>query len=471
MNEIRRREVLASGAGAGALLFLSGAYGPTASAAQTSAGTRPEHGQGHGHGHGHGQRPRIIVSTDIGGTDFDDFQSMVHLLLYADVLEIEGLISSPYGGGTKERILEIIDVYERDFPNLRTYSSHYPTPARLRALTKKGESEIAPPAGVRRPTEGSRWIIRRARAKDPRPLHVLVWGGIEDVAQALHDAPDILPRLRIHFIGGPNKLWSTDAYNYIETHHPKAWIIEDNATYRGFFTGGDQTGEWSNTTFVERHVIGHGALGDYFAKVNPAVKLGDTPTVTWFLHGTQNPVEPSWGGRYVPVWDGRKSVFDRLTTASDVVEVYGIVEFALPRPPGYGPGNTASMVIGGRTNGPFPPGVLERGAVRFRWALRDPKVWDYVIRSDHAALDGLTGAVTAAPPPASRVTTRSSVHPHWWTDDQDPAFAEGLWVGAKHVSQWRRDYLEDLAERLDRCVAPRRPGGPAGDLGTSDARQ
>ena len=42
-------------------------------------------------------RPRVIVSTDIGGTDPDDFQSMVHLLLYADVLDLEGLISSPYG--------------------------------------------------------------------------------------------------------------------------------------------------------------------------------------------------------------------------------------------------------------------------------------------------------------------------------------------------------------------------------------
>ena len=42
-------------------------------------------------------RPRVIVSTDIGGTDPDDFQSMVHFLAYADMFEIEGLISSPYG--------------------------------------------------------------------------------------------------------------------------------------------------------------------------------------------------------------------------------------------------------------------------------------------------------------------------------------------------------------------------------------
>lgn len=35
-------------------------------------------------------RRRVIVSTDIGGTDPDDFQSMVHLLVYADCFDIEG---------------------------------------------------------------------------------------------------------------------------------------------------------------------------------------------------------------------------------------------------------------------------------------------------------------------------------------------------------------------------------------------
>ena len=67
-------------------------------------------------------------------------------------------------------------------------------------------------------------------------------GRIDDLAQALHDAPDILPKLRVYFIGGPNKMWSVDAYNYIEQHHPKLWIVEANATYRGWFTGGNQEG-------------------------------------------------------------------------------------------------------------------------------------------------------------------------------------------------------------------------------------
>lgn len=65
---------------------------------------------------------RVVVSTDIGGTDPDDFQSVVHLLVYADCFDIEGLVSSPYGPGRKKHILEVINCYEKDYANLKTYS-------------------------------------------------------------------------------------------------------------------------------------------------------------------------------------------------------------------------------------------------------------------------------------------------------------------------------------------------------------
>lgn len=38
------------------------------------------------------EKHRLIVTTDIGGTDPDDEQSMVHLLLMSDDVDIEGLI-------------------------------------------------------------------------------------------------------------------------------------------------------------------------------------------------------------------------------------------------------------------------------------------------------------------------------------------------------------------------------------------
>lgn len=123
-----------------------------------------------------GGRHRVVVSTDIGGTDPDDFQSMVHLLLYADVLEIEGLISSPYGPGRLRDILTVIDHYERDFPQLSRSFSDYPSPDYLRDISKQGAIQRAPYSGVGQPTEGSDWIIACARRDDPRPLHILVNG-------------------------------------------------------------------------------------------------------------------------------------------------------------------------------------------------------------------------------------------------------------------------------------------------------
>ncbi|MEQ2008936.1 MAG: DUF1593 domain-containing protein, partial [Limisphaerales bacterium] len=150
-------------------------------------------------------RHRVVVSTDIGGTDFDDFQSMVHLLVYADAIDLEGMISSPYGPGRKEHILQVIDRYERDYPNLKSHSARYPTPAALRAISKQGATDSAGLRGFGQSTEGSRWLVECARRGDPRPLWVLVWGGIDDLAQALHDAPDVKPKLRVYFIGGPNK--------------------------------------------------------------------------------------------------------------------------------------------------------------------------------------------------------------------------------------------------------------------------
>ena len=121
-------------------------------------------------------KPRIVISTDIGGTDPDDNQSMAHFLMYSNLFETEGLISSPsYGSGNKEEILRMIDLYEQDLPKLKQHAKGFPTPASLRAITKQGRKGAAPYSGYQTPTEGSEWIIRCARKKSDQPLWVLVW--------------------------------------------------------------------------------------------------------------------------------------------------------------------------------------------------------------------------------------------------------------------------------------------------------
>ncbi len=151
-----------------------------------------------------GQRPRVIISSDIGGSDPDDFQSMVHLLLYANVLDIEGLVSSPPQAGRAKHILEVLDAYGKDYASLRKHDEDFPEPETLRRVTKQGAIESAPEKGWSDSTEGSRWIVARAKADDERPLWVLVWGSITDVAQAVHDDPSIKSKLRVHSIGSWN---------------------------------------------------------------------------------------------------------------------------------------------------------------------------------------------------------------------------------------------------------------------------
>lgn len=396
-------------------------------------------------------RPRVVVSTDIGGTDPDDFQSMVHLLLYADTLDIEGLISSPYGPGRAKHIIEVIHYYEQDYPNLKTYSEKYPTADSLRAITKQGAFDYAGTEGINQSTEGSEWIIQCARRNDPRPLHVLVWGGIDDLAQALHDAPDILHKLRVYYIGGPNKKWGPGAYQYIATHHPNLWIIESNATYRGWFVGGNQKGEFSNRDFVSEHIVGHGALGDFFNTQLSGIKMGDTPSVVRLLYGNpEDPSQPSWGGQFVRAWKRPHVQFDRITTCSDSMEQFGILELNLSLGTNTPESLSATMEVENQSL----TGLVSGDKIRFMFSPKSVKKYFYRIESNNAALDENEGCITSYLPSEENKLHPDQSIPNWWTDDPSSDAAEGQHIGAKTVNRWREEFLNDFKERMDRCKYP-----------------
>jgi len=405
-------------------------------------------------------RPRVVVSSDIGGTDFDDFQSFVHLLVYADMIDLEGMIASPYGPSRnrKEHILKIVDRYEIDYPNLHTYSDRYPKPAALRAITKQGGSDAAGLRGFGERTEGSDWIIHCAHRADPRPLWLLVWGGIDDLAQALHDDPSIKTKLHVYFIGGPNKKWSATAYDYIAQNHPDLWMIEANATYRGWFLGGNQSGDQDNATFITAHVKGYGALGNYFTSIAPKIKMGDTPSLAYLLGRTpENPASDSWGGRFVRAWSPPRYVFEHPPTATDVVETYGIIDLVY-RPAGPVPATAKATLVVDRQE--FTGFLDDSGAWHFIFSPKDAKTWSYQIKSNHPGLDGQSGSLTSRMPLPERLNQPSALYPNWWTDDPNPAVAEAGQPGTKHISRWRREFLRDFAARMLRCQKPAESSNP-----------
>lgn len=254
------------------------------------------------------EKPRVIVSTDIGGSDPDDFQSMVHYLVYADVFDTEGLVSSPPKGGRARDILACINAYEKDYANLRTWSRDYPAPNALRGVVSQGA--IDPQSGHEPGTEvsdGAARIIQRAQANARRPLYVLVWGAITDVAQAVHKAPGIKAKLRVYSIGSWNTRNDSKARDYLFDHHPDLWWIENDTTFRGMYMGGIQSGDLGNRSFTEKHIKAHGYLGAFFMQKKADIKMGDTPSVLYLLQGNPDTPETShWGGAFVkPDPDGR----------------------------------------------------------------------------------------------------------------------------------------------------------------------
>ena len=403
------------------------------------------------------ERYRVIVSTDIGGSDPDDFQSMVHYLLYADLFDTEGLISSAWGAGRVSDIFEVIEQYEKDYPNLLTHSKDYPTPDYLRSITKQGAIDIAPYKGFSQSTPGSNLIIECAKKEDERPLYILAWGLLEDIAQALHDAPEIIEKLRVYYIGGPNKKWGLNAYEYIRKNFPNLWIIENNSSYRGWFVGGNQEGDLGNASFVKEHIMGHGALGEYFAKhLGGIIKMGDTPSVTYLLNGNPEvPEHPSWGGCFRRVWYRPVVTFHRNTTLNDEVEIFEVMEFVFDGPRIENKEDQAVFYLEVE-NQRFEGFYCGDGEYRVRFMPKSIGTWSYKTVSKIPELDGLTGKFVSVKENAEMRNKDIQNLTNWWSDILDTQYAEGEHMGAKTVSNWREEYLKDFEIRMDRCLEAKR---------------
>lgn len=394
-------------------------------------------------------RYHVLISSDIGGTDPDDNQSMTHLMMNSDRFRLEGLVSSPsFGEGSKEEILRMIDLYAEDDAKLR---AHYPalmTPEELRAITKQGRKGAAPMCGYGEPTEGSEWIVKCAMQPSDEPLYVLVWGGLEDVAQALHDEPAIAERIRVYWIGGPNKKWSVNAYMYIVENYPDLWMIECNASYRGFIAskvdGSDEEG------YFERVMASAGTLGpDFVNYYQGRVKMGDTPSLLYMMQGDPaDPTTESWGGRFEPQHFSPRTVFHRATTEADTVACYSVIEWRFKGPKLDKEVGTPVMTAT-IDRQPWEGYYLGEGEYMLRYSPKQPASLNYVITSDIPELNGLQGAFTVgATWPGNKTEDSFMVGENWMTDLQDPTLFEDKWQGAATVRKWRKEVLEDWATRF-----------------------
>jgi 5S rRNA maturation endonuclease (ribonuclease M5) len=282
------------------------------------------------------QKNRVIILTDIGA-DPDDSESMVRLLLYSNVIDIEGLIATTSCWQKTaihpDYIRNIIMAYSKVQPNLNKHEAGFPETETLLAKLKPGIAEYGMQGvGEGKDSPGSKWIIKVLEKKDERPLWICVWGGANTLAQALFDirktkteaeAKNLVSKLRVYTISDQD-----DSGVWIRKNFPDLFYIVSpgddygKATWNAInsYIDGIDNKTISNSWLAENIQQGHGPLGAVYPDVAYGME-GDTPSwLNLVPNGLSYPEHPGWGG-----WGGRyelyKPLFDSLKRGSSRVPI------------------------------------------------------------------------------------------------------------------------------------------------------
>lgn len=411
-------------------------------------------------------KPRVIVLTDMGA-DPDDEQSLVRLLLYANEIDVEGLVATTscwqQNAIRPDFIATILDAYAKVQPNLQKHAAGYPTADALRAVVKHGLPKYGlTGVGDGRDSEGSAWIIQQLDRDDPRPLWISVWGGANTLAQALHKlratrpAPEVarlVAKLRVYTISDQDDsgAWMRREFPglfYIVTpgddYGQATWIAINN-TYEGI----DNT-TISNPWLAQHIQQGHGPLGAAYPDAAWGME-GDTPAYLGLIpNGLNAPEHPNWGG-----WGGR---YELATPALESIKDSGsvVVPERETRPIWTNAADTWT---------PYLPNPYKRAVKRAEksftgnhvtlWRWRDDFQHDFAARMDWT----IKPYAEANHPPVpqlrhpDRLTVKSGENftlDAYGSNDPDGDSISFLWFHYPEAGTWREPIVSGGAENADR---------------------
>ena len=279
------------------------------------------------------EKHRVVVLTDIGG-DVDDMQSLTRFLLYADQYDIEGLLATsiriflnephrPTDGEPQPHlIVKWVQAYGQVRENLMQHSQGWPETEALLGMIKKGIKTgrnadfdirkgiaLKPDAhiplheilGEGKDTDASLHLIDVVDRDDPRPVWVVVWGGVIELAQALWrvrnerseaEVEKFVAKLRVYAWGHQDAagLWMLENFPAIP------YLVSTG----GILYSADPTlrsQEWLDTNVR----FNHGPLGALCPLRKGELGGADSETYLGLIpNGLSVPERPDWGG-----WGGR----------------------------------------------------------------------------------------------------------------------------------------------------------------------
>lgn len=254
----------------------------------------------------------VWVTTDIGGTDPDDIQSLIHLFQYSNILRIAGVTTGPLGGDLAAA-MAVKQRYRNDYQNFGWEEKGMQAPSSIKLFQgKRNASDFSNTAEVQALVNESRKDIYSPE----NPLIILQWGASTDVAAAIRNGLRRNNCFLYAVVGfSPNDFnarQDREAFEIVRNTNNLRRIFADG-TIRGMYTGWDLT---ANRRYVENQIRPRGRMGRYFFNISEqintgsfSIKMGDSPSVAWALSSENlSPRRPSWGGRF-------RSIGNRFWTA------------------------------------------------------------------------------------------------------------------------------------------------------------
>ena len=295
-------------------------------------------------------KPRLVVCTDIAPADVepDDMESMVRLMSYADLFEIEALITSvgwncdPYPKEWAQYLQRVIEAYREDVPKLMKRSGqttflpnseeekcqfigYWPSADYIKSRAVMGsERGGIKVIGEGNDSPGSELLIRLADEDDPRPIYVAAWGGANTLAQAIwrvkqtrsaEELKRFVRKFRLYTITDQDMQYNMRMDRAYSSH---MWLRQEFKDDLQFIW---DEGTWQeqcelgkrNWQLHKDNIQGKGALGKEYPDYKWGVE-GDTPSFLYVMpNGLNNPEDPHQAG-----WAGyheRGLCADSLTTA------------------------------------------------------------------------------------------------------------------------------------------------------------
>lgn len=326
------------------------------------------------------ERHRLILLTDIE-VEPDDTQTLLHLLLYSNAIDIRGLIATTSGylrdNVYPASITEAVAAYGAVQPNLARHEAGFPAAADLRGVVAAGPALYGMlGVGEGHDSTGSERIVAELASSDPRPLFVAIGGGPNVLAQALWKirktypaavARQMIAKLRVIASGDQD-----DSGLWIRREFPDlSYRIKVDGRPKEAKPAAPLFADYVSPEWIARNIQqGHGAYAALYPDT-AFLNEDDSPCFLALIpNGLNDPEHPAlggWGGRFVANPNAATAGTPKWIPGIDTfVDEDGLRSFLRPEPTGAR--YTGLRVALDR----WRPAVQNDFAARVAWTTRAP---------------------------------------------------------------------------------------------------